>query len=159
MPVIEITIPQGSIAADRRQQLIANLSEALFKAEGLPDSPRVRSSFLTYLHEAPVGTFAVDGKVQTADNPARYRVVVTIPQYSLNDERKKGLVEEVTRVVLKAEGVAFDDAHRFRVLCLIVEINDGNWGSGGQPLRLTEIAAVLGVEPSSPRYQELAASR
>ena len=37
MPVIEITIPQGSIAADRRQQLIANLSEALFKAEGLPE--------------------------------------------------------------------------------------------------------------------------
>ena len=57
--------------------------------------------------------------------------MVTIPQYSLNDERKKELVEEVTRAVLDAEGVPFNDIHRFRVLCLIVEINDGNWGSGG----------------------------
>ncbi len=158
MPVIEISLPEESLTTDRQEQLVNTLSNIVLKWEGALGNPRAAAGTLAYLYEAKTGTFAIGGKLQQPTDPARYRVVITVPFGGFNAERKLGLVEEVTRAMLEAEGAPYNDLNRFRVLCLIQEVPEGNWGSGGQILRLLDIARILGVDPNSPRYKELEAA-
>ncbi len=72
-----------------------------------------------------------------------------MPTGWLNTVRKQGMIDAVTRALLEAIATPFDESSRFRVRCLIPEIPDGNWGSGGYALPLSAIAAALGVEPTS----------
>jgi phenylpyruvate tautomerase PptA (4-oxalocrotonate tautomerase family) len=158
MPVIEVSFPEGKLGPEAQQKLVTDLTQILLKWEGLQDSPRALASTLIYLKEFKEGTFAVGGQLQTTADVGRYRVVVTSPVGTLDDRRKQGMVEEVTRAVLEAEGAPWNDLNRFRVQCLIQEIADGNWGGGGQILRLLDLAALLGVDQNSPRFKELVAT-
>ncbi len=159
MPVIEMTLPEGALTIEAKEKLVANLTETLMKWEGpLGNTRALAGSTLVYLHEAKEGSFAVAGKFQSRGNPARYRLNLSIPFAVLSPERKQGLVAELTGVVLEAEGAPIDDLNRLRVLCIIQEVVEGNWASRGQILGVLDLARLLGVDPTEPRYQELAAA-
>jgi 4-oxalocrotonate tautomerase family enzyme len=150
MPTIEVTISQGAIREERLEPLLQDLTRSLIQWEGVadPNDPRATATVLSYIYEALPGRYA--GSTQPGAS-IRALVHITVPQGVLTDERKQGLVDEVTRAVLVA---AEEPPHR-RVYCLIHEIADGNWGSGGKITRLREMIATLGLDPSSTRYKEL----
>ena len=80
----------------------------------------------TFLHEPSLVTVAGHATQQP-----RYRVVVGVPQATLDDEAKAGLVAEVTEQVLRAEKNGQDPAPEdsSRVWVIVNEITDGNWGA------------------------------
>ncbi len=142
MPMIDLTLPQGALAEDAKARLVEELTAALLKWEGAPDNEIAASIAWTYVDERPAGAINVAGR--PAQEP-RYRVRVTVPEGALDDERKAGLVAEVTERVLAAEGKPNEPEQAMRVWCIIREVRDGNWGGGGRVWRLKDIARFIGV--------------
>ena len=150
MPTIEVTIPQGTLSEEQLEPLLQDLTRSLIKWEGVadPDDPQARATVLASIYEVPDRRYARDSESGAS---MRALVQISIPQGVLTNERKRGLVDEVTRAILTA---AEEPAHR-RIYCLIHEIADGNWGSGGRILRLRDMVEALSLDPTSPRYKEL----
>jgi phenylpyruvate tautomerase PptA (4-oxalocrotonate tautomerase family) len=153
--MIDLTLPEGTLSAESKTQLLARLTHILLKWEEAPDTPQAKSIAWAYVQEVKAGAMMVGGAIPEIP---RYRVMTTVPQGSLNDERKEGLVEEVTRAVLEAEGADWNAENRRRVWCIVQEVPDGNWGGGGRINRLRDIAKFVGANPNSARYRELPTS-
>ena len=140
MPMIDLTVPQGAVDA---HALIDDLTKTLLKWEGVPDNPVADGISWGYVHEVAPGDHHV-GHQANGDGPARYRVLVTVPEGALDDERKAGLVADVTRTVLEREGSPVDVANASRVWVFINEVPDGNWGGAGRIFRFKDIARMVG---------------
>lgn len=145
MPQIELTIPRGALSGDAIDALMADATTTLLRWEGAPpDSPGAREVSWGYVHEVdPVRTY--HGGANAGDAAPRYRFDITVPQRALDADRKNGLVGDLTRLILAAEGTAVDDdpAAGMRVWVLVHEVPDGNWGGAGRTWTLREIAALV----------------
>jgi phenylpyruvate tautomerase PptA (4-oxalocrotonate tautomerase family) len=145
MPMIDLTLPRGTLPEETKAELMRTLTRTLLSWEGAkPGNEMAESIAWTFLHEP--------GLVTVAGEPAkepRYRVVVGVPQATLDDEAKEGLVAEVTDQVLRAEKKGQDPApaDRSRVWVIVNEITDGNWGGAGRIFRLADILAFAGADP------------
>ncbi|QKV90574.1 hypothetical protein HUT19_01320 [Streptomyces sp. NA02950] len=143
MPMIDLTVPNGTLSRDAKAQLMETLTRTLLKWEGArPGNEAAESIAWTFVHEPTLVTVAG----HPAERP-RYRVVVGVPQATLDDNAKEGLVAEVTEQVLRAEKKGEDPAPEdaSRVWVIINEITDGNWGGAGRIFRLTDIMAFAGA--------------
>ena len=95
MPMIDVTLPEGALSDEQRNQLGERLTNTILKWEGAAEIPFSRQITAVYFDERPAGSIYIAGEQETQP---RYRVLVTIPEGSIkDDERKAGLVEEVTR--------------------------------------------------------------
>ncbi|MET8779581.1 tautomerase family protein [Nocardia sp. NPDC004654] len=135
MPMIQLTLPAGVLAAETRRMLQKTLAATLLKWEGAPDTAFFRALAWSRVDEVPEG-----GLITAEDELPRFRVDVTVPQGALSDRRKEGLIKEVTADVLAAAGLTEADA--LRVWVLIHEQPEGTWGAGGQVVRFAELAAL-----------------
>ena len=139
MPMIDVTLPEGALSEEQRNALGERLTNTILKWEGAAEIPFSRQITLVYFDERPAGSVYVAGE-QSAE--PRYRVLVTIPEGSIkDDERKAGLVEEVTRDVLELTGEEGDEA-AFRVWVFIHEVPDGHWAGAGHIFRLRDIVKL-----------------
>lgn len=142
--MIELTLPEGALDKPAQDALMETLTNTLLRWEGAPeDSAAAQLISWGYVDEKPAE------RVYQAGRPApaqpTYRVKITVPEGALDDKRKAGLVEEVTRHVLEAEGSDPSDlAQGMRVWTLIREMKDGNWGGAGRIWRLRDIARAVG---------------
>ena len=84
MPMIDLTVPQGAVDA---HALIDDLTRTLLKWECVPDNPVADGISWGYVHKVAPGAHHV-GHQANGDGPARYRVLVTVPEGALDDERK-----------------------------------------------------------------------
>jgi phenylpyruvate tautomerase PptA (4-oxalocrotonate tautomerase family) len=157
MPMLDAYIPEGALAPEAEQQLLARLTNILLTWEGAdPANERARSLAWVFLHR-PVAVLAAG----TPTELPHYRIVASVPEGQFDDEHRAGMVAAVTDAVLAAEGAQ----HRrdaFRVWVFTQEIPDGTWGAGGQIQRLADIASyVIGDPDAGERYaaDQLAASR
>lgn len=135
MPQIQLTVPVGALTSEGAAGIQTDLAAALLRWEGAPDNDFFRSLAWSYLHEIPAGA-----QITAADTAPRFRVDVTVPAGALNDERRAGLVTEVTDLVLAAAGLGPDQA--LRVWVLIHEQADGTWGAGGRIFRHADLVAL-----------------
>jgi phenylpyruvate tautomerase PptA (4-oxalocrotonate tautomerase family) len=143
MPMIDLTMPTGALSEQAKEQLMDKLTKTLLKWEGAKaDNKAAQSIAWTFLHEAELVT--VGG--QPAEKP-RYRVFAGVPQGSIGDEEKQGLVAELTEEVLRAESPDREPTPggATRVWVIINEITDGNWGGFGRIFRLEDILAFAGA--------------
>jgi phenylpyruvate tautomerase PptA (4-oxalocrotonate tautomerase family) len=139
VPMIDVTLSEGALSEEKRNALADRLTSTLLKWEGAADIPFSRQITLVYFDERPAGSIYVAGEQATEP---RYRVLVTIPEGSISDdERKAGLVEEITRDVLEADGAAGDEA-ALRVWVFIHEVPDGHWAGAGRIFRLRDIVKL-----------------
>ena len=135
MPMIRLTAPAGSLTEQGRTTVQRDLAAVLLRWEGAPDTAFFRAQAWSYLVELP------DGAQTTAEDDApRFLVEVTVPQGALSERRRAGLVEEVTRTVLAAAGLAQDEA--LRVWVLVHEQPEGTWGAGGSVIRYADLIAL-----------------
>jgi phenylpyruvate tautomerase PptA (4-oxalocrotonate tautomerase family) len=143
MPMIDLTVPKGTLSERSQAELLQALTHTLLKWEGAgPDNKRAQSVAWTFLHEPELVTVAG----RPVQEPV-YRVFVGVPEGSLGDEEKQGLVAEVTEQVLRAENPHSDPTSRAarRVWVIINEIPDGNWGGQGRIFRLEDILTFAGA--------------
>jgi phenylpyruvate tautomerase PptA (4-oxalocrotonate tautomerase family) len=143
MPMIDLTVPRGTLSQGTKEELMGTLSRTLLRWEGAkPGDTNAESIAWTFLHEPDLVTVAHE----PTETP-RYRVIVGVPDGTLGDEEKAGLVAEVTKEVLKAESPDKEPslADSTRVWVIINEITDGNWGGAGRIFRLADIMAFAGA--------------
>jgi phenylpyruvate tautomerase PptA (4-oxalocrotonate tautomerase family) len=139
VPMIDVTLPEGALSEDQRNTLGERLTNTILKWEGAAEIPFSRQITVVYFDERPAGSVYVAGEQETQ---TRYRVLITIPEGSIKeDERKAGLVEEVTRDILEVDGTN-DETAAFRVWVFIHEVPDGHWAGAGQIFRLRDIVKL-----------------
>lgn len=135
MPMIRLTVPAGALTEEGRTTVQRDLAAVLLRWEGAPDTAFFRAQAWSYLIELP------EGAQTTAEDAApRFLVEVTVPQGALSERRKAGLVEDATKTVLAAAGLAADDA--LRVWVLVHEQPDGTWGAGGSVIRYADLVGL-----------------
>ncbi len=135
MPLIQLTVPEGTLTPEGRRSIQKVLAQLLLSWEGAPDTALFRSVTWSYLYELPAGAL-----VTGEDEAPRYRVDVTVPEGSFSDRRKAGLVGDVTSAVLAAAGLPKTDS--MRVWVLVHEQPDGTWGAGGTIVHYSELVAM-----------------
>jgi phenylpyruvate tautomerase PptA (4-oxalocrotonate tautomerase family) len=152
MPQIELTVPRGALSDDAIDALMAEATTTLLRWEGAPtDSAGAREVSWGYVHEVdPARTY--HGGANARGGAPRYRFDVTVPQRALDDEKKNGLVADLTRLVLEAEGTSYDDdpVAGMRVWAIVHEVPDGNWGGAGRTWTLREIGALVAADAPAP---------
>jgi phenylpyruvate tautomerase PptA (4-oxalocrotonate tautomerase family) len=146
VPMIELFLPRDALPQPRLQQLQCDLTTILLKWEKAPDTAIARSTAWIYAFEVEAAHALVGGAVP--DKP-RYRVMVTVPKGTMDGDDHAGLIHEVTRAVLAAEGSDLTDDNGVRVWVILREVEDGLWGVAGRVFRLSDIARYVhkGVIP------------
>lgn len=134
MPLIDLTLPQGSIPHDERAKLGDELTGIVLRAERAPDTDFFRSVTWAFVHDLPEDSITARG----ADSV--FRVVFTVPQGALSERRKQELVSEATKAISAAAGLGEEDG--LRVFVLINEVPDGNWGAAGNVVHFEQLREV-----------------
>jgi phenylpyruvate tautomerase PptA (4-oxalocrotonate tautomerase family) len=156
MPMIDLTLPERVLDNEQKQGLVAQLVATVKKWEGMADDPRVASTIRSFIDERPAAHLAVGGQVHEAPY---YRVQLTIAAGILDEERRAGLVAEITERILDAEGSPNEPVNAARVWVHIHELPDGNWGAVGRIWRLGEMVKFAGIDPETvPGLRETAVS-
>ncbi|MFF3663698.1 tautomerase family protein [Streptomyces olivochromogenes] len=135
MPMIRLTVPPASLTEEGRETIQRDLAAVLLRWEGALDTSFFRAQAWSYLVELPEGA-----QTTAEDDEPRFLVDVTVPQGALSERRKAGLVEDATKTVLAAAGLAPDDA--LRVWVLVHEQPEGTWGAGGSVIRYADLVAL-----------------
>ncbi|MGQ4333600.1 tautomerase family protein [Streptomyces hayashii] len=135
MPMIRLTVPTGALTKEGRATVQRDLAAVLLRWEGAPDTAFFRAQAWSYLTELPEGAQAT-----AEDDAPRFLVEVTVPQGALSGRRKAGLVEDATKTVLAAAGLA--PAGAPCVWVLVNEQPDGTWGAGGAVVRYADLVAL-----------------
>jgi phenylpyruvate tautomerase PptA (4-oxalocrotonate tautomerase family) len=149
MPQIELTVPRGALTGVAVDDLMGQMTDTLLRWEGAnPEAPRAREVSWGYVHEIEPARTYHRGE-SAAGGPPRYRVDVTVPEGALDDEKKNGLVADLTKVILAVEGTD-DPAAGMRVWVLVHEVPDGNWGGAGRIWRLRDIAKFVTADEQEP---------
>lgn len=143
MPLIDVTVPEGALAADRSGPLLDQLVTILLRAERAPDTQFFREITWVYLHEIPEGRFAVGGRPGGAP---RYKIDITVPQRALSQRRKDILIAEVHAAVVEAAGLDPNSAQALHVWTLIREVPEGNWGAAGQSVQFENLKSAAAAE-------------
>jgi phenylpyruvate tautomerase PptA (4-oxalocrotonate tautomerase family) len=136
--MIDLTLPDGALDTDVRARLVDDLLTTLLRWEGAPANERSESLAWAFVHVAD--------SVTVAGSPSpgpRYRVGVRTPQGALDDERRAGLVADVTALVLQAEGSPATPDNVFRVWVILDEVPEGGWGAAGTIWRFADIAGYV----------------
>lgn len=154
MPMIDLTVPKGVLTPERTEHLIKELSRIVIKWEGAEYSPLYRYATRMYVPEAD--GVAVASKLHDPRKRPYYRVEVSVPQGTLNPERKRAVITEVTEAILGSEGELLDPRHLERVWIIINDVPSDHWGSGGEPRGVRELVELFELDPNSDRYRELA---
>ena len=147
MPQIEFTLPRGALSGDAIDSLMGEMTTTLLRYEGAPDNAASREISWGFVHELDPGrVYNAGAPLAASESAPRYRVDLTVPQGALTAETKNGVVGDLTKLILEAEGVAGDDAAAsMRVWVLVHEVPDGNWGGAGRTWTLREIGQLVGA--------------
>lgn len=153
MPMIDLVVPAGRFTATELESLGAELTRLIIHWESGTNVDGYERAAWTWIHEAT--QVLVGGKLRQAEARPLYKVIATVPKGSLDDRRRAGLIRDVSEAVVRAEGVSPADEDLHRVWCIVEEVPDGNWGAGGRPMRLRDLAAVFGITPGHSRWVDL----
>lgn len=132
MPMIHLTLSAGILTAETRATLQKTLAATLRHWEGAPDTAFFRALTWSRIEEVPPGAFA-----GAEDDLPRFRIDITVPADALSEDRRAGLVQQVTTDVLSAAGLGADDG--LRVWVLLHEQPEGTWGAAGNVVRFAEV--------------------
>jgi phenylpyruvate tautomerase PptA (4-oxalocrotonate tautomerase family) len=133
--MIRLTVPTDALTEKGRATVQRDLAAVLLRWEGAPETAFFRAQAWSYLVELPAGA-----QTTAEDDAPRLLVEVTVPQGALSERRKAGLVQDATKTVLAAVGLAPEEA--LRVWVLVHEQPDGTWGAGGSVVRHADLVAL-----------------
>ncbi|WP_109355485.1 tautomerase family protein [Sphingorhabdus sp. EL138] len=142
MPNIIVKIPKGSLSPSQLDDVVAGITEAARKAEGIPDTPEKRALIWVMVDELEPGRIYAGGKQA---QPAVIPVVVQIypPEGVLDQSRREGLASDIADVVRASFG---EDVNKLMVSCMMLDVPDATWGINGQLWSLPHFARAAGYQ-------------
>jgi phenylpyruvate tautomerase PptA (4-oxalocrotonate tautomerase family) len=149
MPVIDLTLPEGCFERAEHEALAAELTRLIIHWAGGSGRPGHDTASWAFVQDAELAE--VGGRPRRPDRRQVYRVVVSVPKGSLDAARRSGLMHDVARAVIAAEGSEPTTENLMRVRCAVDEIPDGSWDVGPGPLRLRDLAALFGAARDDQR--------
>ena len=63
MPLVHVTVPEGSLSEARKQLMVEKVTAATLEAEGLPDNERTRMLTWVIINEVKEGNWGAGGGV------------------------------------------------------------------------------------------------
>ncbi len=63
MPLVHVTVPEGSLSDARKQLMVEKVTAAALEAEGLPDNERTRMLTWVIINEVKEGNWGAGGGV------------------------------------------------------------------------------------------------
>lgn len=144
--MLDVYIPEDALPTGVEKQLLIQLAEILIKHEGAdPTDPVARSLAKVWLHRPAA-------MLHAGEKPAapHYKVIASVPQGQLDEERAASVVADITTAILAAEDGRYDQ-DPLRIWVIGNEIPDGNWGAGGRIVRLADIAGLILRDPQKGR--------
>jgi phenylpyruvate tautomerase PptA (4-oxalocrotonate tautomerase family) len=130
MPMIDFILPRGALSAEKLETLMHKAVKTLMWWEKIPDTPEARKIAWAFVTEVDKRHVVVGGL--PPDLP-RYRFKVQTIEGLMDDRAKQGVIRDLTKLVLEAEGVPYDFENASRVWCILREYPRANWGIGGYP--------------------------
>jgi phenylpyruvate tautomerase PptA (4-oxalocrotonate tautomerase family) len=71
MPLLHVTVPEGSLSDARKQLMVEKITAATLEAEGLPDNERTRMLTWVIINEVKDGNWGAGGGVVRLEDIAR----------------------------------------------------------------------------------------
>jgi phenylpyruvate tautomerase PptA (4-oxalocrotonate tautomerase family) len=151
MPIMDVRYAAGSLDAASKSILATRLTDVLVRMEGGANSPGGRAFAWVYFTEIAEDNLWVAGQsnVGTEAGPT-FLVNVSVPEGYMNRAHKNEVHAWIASAIAGATGKAASD---LRILTVIDEVTEGNWGSRGLPISLEAIAVTVGQPQDGERLQ------
>jgi phenylpyruvate tautomerase PptA (4-oxalocrotonate tautomerase family) len=156
MPLVRVTMVEGSLNEDQRAQLADEMTGVLLLIEGGVDNPQGRSIAYVIFEEIAAKDWYVGGKVDDTYVYAGGRFIfnVTVPQGSCNQDRKNAVHKAVNDALFKVLGVAPEGRAGSSAWVLINEVPEGHWGAMGRMVGIRRISQLAQMSPDRAEYFE-----
>ena len=120
---LDLYVPKGSLAPEKRATLASALTESLLKWTDASDDDAIRANVSVWVHELPADA------VNAGGGPAKVaRLDIKVPTVALTtQERRQGVIADATTIVQQAAAVPFE-----RVWVIVSHAIDGGWGIDGR---------------------------
>jgi phenylpyruvate tautomerase PptA (4-oxalocrotonate tautomerase family) len=138
MPFVELFAPKGSLDTEKGRRAKSALVSEVMLAEGAPDTQAARD--ISWLVVTEPDAWFVGGEPIGAE-PPRFVVRVSVPAGSLDDGKRRDMIQRITRVLADADdepGRLYDTPAAW---VHINEVPEGNWGAFGRPVGLSDVIA------------------
>lgn len=152
MPMCTVHYVKNSITPDQKRALGEEMTNILLLIEGGQDTPGGRSIAWVMFNELEEDDFFIGGKTDGTfvSEAGKFLVVVTVPEGSMNKERKSMVHKAVNDSFLNMTGTAGVAGAGRSVWVQVNEIPEGHWGTSGKTAGVMGIAMIAGLTPQSP---------
>lgn len=152
MPMCTVHYVKNSITTEQKKALGEEMTNVLLMIEGGQDTPGGRSIAWVMFNELQEEDFFIGGRTDAAyvSEAGKFLVVVTVPEGSMNKERKSLVHKAVNDSFLKLTGTSDIPGAGRSVWVQVNEIPEGHWGTSGKTAGVMGIAMVAGLTPQSP---------
>jgi phenylpyruvate tautomerase PptA (4-oxalocrotonate tautomerase family) len=149
MPIMDVRYATGSLDAAAKAALAARLTDILIRMEGGANTAGGRAFAWVRFTELAEDDLWIAGRSgAAAGSVPTFLVHVSIPEGYMNRAHKNQVHAWVAAAIAGATGAVASD---IRILTIIDEVTEGNWGSRGMPISLESIAATVGQPADGPR--------
>ncbi|HSV80886.1 MAG TPA: hypothetical protein VLK85_16935 [Ramlibacter sp.] len=142
MPMIELSLTAGALPETKLKALLHRATKVLMWWEKIPDTEAARQVAWTFARDFPDGRLAVGG---LPPGKPRYRYTVSTIEGLLDERAKQGVMRDLLRITLEAEGAPQDHENASRVWCLFNDVPRSSWGIGGVPFAPSGYLSCLGA--------------
>lgn len=129
MPWINLTVRRGVWSAEQQDAAFARMTDTLMAWENVPDTPAARAFTKGWVYEVNDGADYVGGAPHSGD--PSYFLEIRSPPGALDATAKRGVLRDLTTIVLQTEGAELTPQNLHRVWITITEVDTGSWSIGG----------------------------
>jgi phenylpyruvate tautomerase PptA (4-oxalocrotonate tautomerase family) len=152
MPLATVHYPRNAITPDQKAKLGEELTRVLLMIEGGQDTEGGRSIAWVMFNAVGDEDWFIGGRTdgKYVSPAGKFLVVVTVPEGSMNKERKSQVHKAVNDVLVQVTGTQGQPGAGRSVWVQVNEIPEGHWGTSGKTAGVMGIAMIAGLTPQSP---------
>jgi phenylpyruvate tautomerase PptA (4-oxalocrotonate tautomerase family) len=152
MPMATVHYVKGSLSDEQKASLGEEMTGVLLTIEGGQDTRGGRSIAWVMFNEIDNENWFIGGRTDGhyVSEAGKFLIVVTVPEGSMNQERKSRVHEAVNESILKVTGTTGKAGAGRSVWVQVVEIVEGHWGTSGKTAGVLGIALIAGLKNDSP---------
>lgn len=149
MPIMNVRHAAGSLDTVSKAALAERLTNVLVQMEGGADTDSGRAFAWVCFSEFAEDDLWIAGRPKVASEVGpTFLVHISVPEGYMNRAHKNEVHAWVASAIAGALGMV---APELRILTIIDEVTEGNWGTLGLPISLESIAVAVGQPENGQR--------